>query len=295
MISNLSVEPALEKFDRMSRPKTIIDPDHLESGYWKDLWAYRGLFRFLAWRDLLVRYKQTVIGVAWAVIRPLLTIVVFSFFRTFLDSTITPEDAILGVAVATIPWTLFSSALNESSGSLIANANLITKVYFPRMIVPLSTIIVCVVDFLISLVILAGLMIYFGHGISANILFMPVFFLLAVVASMGLGLFLSALNVKYRDFRYVVPFIIQLGLFVSPIAFSSAELYGNDKVPEFVQMIYSVNPMVAVIDGFRWCVLDTPFVTNQTGLIVSLSATALMLVVGMWYFRKTERGFADII
>lgn len=279
----------------MQRPKTIIDADHAASGYWRDLWAFRGLFTFLAWRDLLVRYKQTVIGIAWAVIRPLLTIVVFSFFRTFFDGSISMEDAVLGVAVATIPWTLFSSSLNESSNSLISNANLITKVYFPRMIIPMSTIIVCIVDFLVSLVILAGLMIYFGHVPAWHVVFVPVFFLLAIVASMGLGLFLAALNVKYRDFRYVVPFIIQLGLFISPIAFKSSEIYSNEDLPRIVKGIYSLNPMVSVIDGFRWSILGEPFVTSAIGLSISLGVTVLMLVIGISYFRKTERGFADII
>lgn len=276
------------------RPKTIIDADHAASGYWRDLWAFRGLFTFLAWRDLLVRYKQTVIGVAWAVVRPMLTIVAFSFFRAFLAKESDLEATILGVAVATIPWTLFSSALGESSNSLINNANLITKVYFPRMIIPVSTIIVCVVDFLISLVILTGLMIYFGHPVTINVLFVPVFFLLAVFASLGLGLFLAALNVKYRDFRYVVPFIIQLGMFASPIAFKSSELY-KETTPDIVKGLYSLNPMVSVIDGFRWSMLGEPFVTNQVGMFLSLGVTVVMLIIGIWYFRKTEKGFADII
>jgi lipopolysaccharide transport system permease protein len=279
----------------MARPKTIIDADHESSGYWRDLWAYRGLFRFLAWRDLLVRYKQTVIGIAWAVVRPLLTIVVFSFFRTFLTKETDVESAVLGVAVATIPWTLFSSALSESSNSLITNSNLITKVYFPRMIVPISTIIVCIIDFLISLVILGGIMIWFGHPPTWNIVFMPAFFLLAIVASMGMGIFLSALNVKYRDFRYVVPFIIQLGMFVSPIAISSAEIYSSESIPRVLKGLYSLNPMVAVIDGFRWSILGEPFVTNQKGLILSLGVTVLMFIIGIWYFRKTEKKFADVI
>lgn len=279
----------------MTRQKTIIDADHGTTGYWKDLWAYRGLFQFLAWRDLLVRYKQTVIGVAWAVIRPLLTIVVFSFFRTFLNSTLTPGDAVLGVAVATIPWQLFSSALNESSNSLISNANLITKVYFPRMIVPISTIIVCVVDFLISMVIVAGIMIYYGHCPDWHIVFLPAFVLLAILAAIGSGLFLAALNVKYRDFRYVVPFVIQLGLFVSPIAMDSADVYSSDRIPALAKALYSLNPMVAVIDGFRWCLLGKEFIVNQTGLIMSLGVTVVMLFVGVWYFRKMERGFADVI
>lgn len=278
----------------MQRPKTIIDADHAASGYWRDLWTFRGLFTFLAWRDLLVRYKQTVIGVAWAVVRPMLTIVAFSFFRAFLAKESDLEATILGVAVATIPWTLFSSALGESSNSLINNANLITKVYFPRMIIPVSTIIVCIVDFLISLVILTGLMIYFGHPVTINVLFVPVFFLLAVFASLGLGLFLAALNVKYRDFRYVVPFIIQLGMFASPIAFKSSELY-KATTPDIVKGLYSLNPMVSVIDGFRWSMLGEPFVTNQVGMFLSLGVTVVMLIIGIWYFRKTEKGFADII
>jgi lipopolysaccharide transport system permease protein len=279
----------------MTRIKTIIDPDHAASGYWRDLWAYRGLFTFLAWRDLLVRYKQTVIGIAWAVIRPVLTIVVFSFFKTFLDDSVKIEDAVLGVAVATIPWTLFSSALNESSNSLIVNANLITKVYFPRMIIPVSAVIVCIVDFLISLLILTALMIYFGHAPTWNILYLPLFMLLAVVASLGMGLYLAALNVKYRDFRYVVPFIIQLGLFISPIAFTSAQIYTDKDLPDVVKGIYSLNPMVAVIDGFRWSILDSPFSVSQKGLLLSLGVTCVMMIAGVWYFRKTEKGFADII
>lgn len=276
------------------RPKTIIDADHDSSGYWRDLWAYRGLFRFLAWRDLLVRYKQTVIGVAWAVIRPVLTIVVFSFFRSFLSKNPDPAADILMVAVATIPWQLFSSALNESSNSLIANSNLITKVYFPRMIVPASTIIVSLVDFLISLAILAVLMIYFSTAPTWNVVYLPLFILLAVLASLGSGLFLAALNVKYRDFRYVVPFVIQLGLFISPIAISSADIY-NPGTPDIIKGLYSLNPMVAVIDGFRWCILDTPWITSPKGFMISVSVTVIMLFIGVWYFRKTERAFADII
>lgn len=279
----------------MEQPLIIVDADRADSGYWKDVWRYRGLFTFLAWRDLLVRYKQTFIGVAWAVIRPLLTIVVFSFFRYLMDRTIPLEDCIILVSVATIPWQLFATALGESSGSLVANSSLLTKVYFPRIIVPLSTIIVCIVDFLLSLLILAGVFIYFGQAPSWNILYLPVFVLLALLAAMGSGLFLAALNVKYRDFRYVVPFIIQLGLFISPIAISSADVYSHPDVPDFLKGLYSLNPMVAVIDGFRWCLLDTPFVVNQTGLFISLGMTLLMLVVGTWYFRRVESTFADII
>jgi lipopolysaccharide transport system permease protein len=279
----------------MGRPKTIIDADHAESGYWRDLWEYRGLFSFLAWRDLLVRYKQTVIGVAWAVVRPLLTIVVFSFFRAFLSDDVNINAAIVSVAVATIPWQLFSSSLSESSSSLIANSNLITKVYFPRIIIPVSTIMVCLADFLISLLILAGLMIWFGHVPGPEVFLLPLFVSLAVFASLGLGLFLAALNVKYRDFRYVVPFVIQLGLFVSPIAINSSEIYGSSSIPDLVKGLYSLNPMVAVIDGFRYCLLGTNWIVNPTGLLISLSSSFVLLIIGVWYFRKTERGFADII
>jgi lipopolysaccharide transport system permease protein len=279
----------------MGRPKTIIDADHAESGYWRDLWEYRGLFSFLAWRDLLVRYKQTLIGVAWAVVRPLLTIVVFSFFRAFLSDDVNINAAIVSVAVATIPWQLFSSSLSESSSSLIANSNLITKVYFPRIIIPVSTIMVCLADFLISLLILAGLMIWFGHAPGPEVFLLPLFVALAVFASLGLGLFLAALNVKYRDFRYVVPFVIQLGLFVSPIAINSSEIYGSPSIPDLVKGLYSLNPMVAVIDGFRYCLLGTNWIVNPTGLLLSFSSSFVLLIIGVWYFRKTERGFADII
>lgn len=278
----------------MEKQVVVIDAAHSDSGYWKDVWRYRGLFSFLAWRDLLVRYKQTFIGVAWAVIRPLLTIVAFSFFRSLLHKQGSMEDDVLAVTVATIPWQLFSSALSESSNSLVANANLITKVYFPRVIVPLSTVIVCIVDFLISLVILAGIMIYYRHAPTWHIVYVPAFFLLAILASVGSGLFLAALNVKYRDFRYVVPFVIQLGLFASPLAFNSADVY-KDSVPQFVQYIYSMNPMVAVIDGFRWAFLGTDFIVNQTGLMISLSVTLVMLIIGIWYFRRVESTFADIV
>lgn len=278
----------------MSRQKTIIDPQHSGANYWKDLWVYRGLFRFLAWRDLLVRYKQTVIGVVWAVIRPLLTIVVFSKFAQVIGYETFGVAPILLVTAATLPWQLFSAALNESSNSLIANTNLITKVYFPRLIVPLSTIIVCLVDFLIAVVILIILMAYHGQVPSIHVFFIPLFLLLALLSSMGLGIFLSALNVKYRDFRYIVPFVIQLGLFVSPVAFSSSIVF-NEKVPEYLQMLYSLNPMVAVIDGFRWCLFGNDFPIDWRSVQISCASTLFILIVGIWYFRRVEKNFADII
>ncbi len=278
-----------------SKQRTIIEATGNGSGYWKDLWNYRGLFRFLAWRDLLVRYKQTVIGIAWAVIRPLLTIGVFTFFGAMFDTDTGITPRVLLVTAATLPWTLFSSALSEASNSLIANSNLVTKVYFPRLIVPLSSIIVCLVDFLIAFVILIALMFYYGAMPGPEIFALPAFLLLALLSATGGGLLLSALNVKYRDFRYVVPFIVQLGLFVSPIAFSSADVYSSDKIPEVLKWLYSLNPMVAVIDGFRWSLFGEAFQVNWNGLLISCGVTALLLISGIWYFRKVERNFADVI
>jgi lipopolysaccharide transport system permease protein len=281
----------------MNRTKTVIDPEHSGASYWKDLWAYRGLFRFLAWRDLLVRYKQTVIGVAWAVIRPLLTIVVFSKFGKVIGFDTHGIEMVLLVTAATLPWQLFSSALNESSNSLIANSNLITKVYFPRLIIPLSTIIVCLVDFLIAVAILIILMAYYGQAPSSHIVFLPLFLLLALLSSIGAGVFLSSLNVKYRDFRYVVPFVIQLGLFISPVAFSSEIVFNNTTthVPELSKILYSLNPMVAVIDGFRWCLFGDDFPIDWRSVQISCASTFVILVFGIWYFRRVEKNFADII
>lgn len=278
----------------MNRTKTVIDPTDNGLGYWKDLWAYRGLFRFLAWRDLLVRYKQTVIGVAWAVIRPLLTIVVFSFFAGLMDAEMFGFPKALVVTAAALPLQLFTSALNESSNSLIANTNLITKVYFPRLIIPLSTVIVCLVDFMIALVILAVLMVYYGVAPDSNVVFLPLFLLLALMSSIGLGIFLSALNVKYRDFRYIVPFVVQLALFVSPVAVTSEMVRNSDK-PEWIKMLYELNPMVAVVDGFRWSLFGDQFALNQNSILVSCGMTVFLITLGLWYFRRVEKNFADVI
>ncbi len=278
----------------MHRTKTVIDPTDNGLGYWKDLWAYRGLFRFLAWRDLLVRYKQTVIGVAWAVIRPLLTIVVFSFFAGLMDAEMFGFPKALVVTAAALPLQLFTSALNESSNSLIANTNLITKVYFPRLIIPLSTVIVCLVDFMIALVILAVLMVYYGVAPDSNVIFLPLFLLLALMSSIGLGIFLSALNVKYRDFRYIVPFVVQLALFVSPVAVTSEMVRNSDK-PEWIKMLYELNPMVAVVDGFRWSLFGDQFALNQNSILISCGMTVFLITLGLWYFRKVEKNFADVI
>ena len=268
----------------------IIEAGHTERNYWRDLFRYRELFYFLAWRDVLVRYKQTVIGILWAVLRPLLTMLVFTFVFSRIAKL--PAEGMpypVMVFAAMLPWQLFATSLTEGSGSLINNANLISKVYFPRLIVPASAVIVSFVDFAISMVLLALMMAIYGVWSGWTILMLPVFTLLAVLASAGAGIWLAALNVKYRDFRYVVPFLVQFGLYISPVGFSS------NIVPEKWRLLYDLNPMVGVIDGFRWAISNgaTPF-PNQS-LLLSLVTVTFLLVTGIWYFRKTERTFADVI
>ena len=280
----------------MSAQRIIIRPDSENANYWKDLWNYRGLFLFLAWRDVLVRYKQTVIGVAWSVIRPLLTIFAMFFIGWLFGSSV-PEGIprLLLVAAAAIPWQFFSSSFSEASNSLIANSNLLTKVYFPRLIVPASTVIVCLIDFLISFLIVAGIMLAYRFTPDIHIFFLPLFLLLALIISLGAGLFIAALNVKYRDFRYVIPFIVQVGLYLSPVAFSSMDVYGHPSLPHFAKIIYSLNPMVGVIDGFRWCILGGELSLYMPGFILSIFISFIILFAGISYFRKTEKSFADII
>jgi lipopolysaccharide transport system permease protein len=268
----------------------IIEAGHTERNYWRDLFRYRELFYFLAWRDVLVRYKQTVIGVLWAVLRPLLTMIVFTFIFGRIAKL--PAEGVpypVMVFAAMLPWQLFATSLSEGSGSLINNANLISKVYFPRLIVPASAVIVSFVDFAISMVLLGLLMIFYKVWPGWPLLSLPIFTLMALLASAGAGTWLAALNVKYRDFRYVVPFIVQFGLYISPVGFSSSI------VPAKYRILYDLNPMVGVIDGFRWSVSGgtTPFPWQS--LELSLATTAILLVTGIWYFRKTERTFADII
>ena len=269
--------------------KLIIEPGRSAKNYWRDLWKYRELMYFLAWRDIAVRYKQTIIGVVWALIRPALTMLVFVGFRRlagFPPSGV-PEPILVFSAV--LPWQFFSTALSESSGSLIGNANLISKVYFPRLIIPCAAVITSLVDFLITLGLLVLLMLLYGFMPSWHIAAVPFFVLLTFGLSVGLGLLLAALNVEYRDFRYIVPFVVQFGLFVSPIAFSTSN------VPEAWRTLYSLNPMVGIIDGFRWSILrgETPLDPNALGL--SVAVTTSFLLLGVWYFRRMERSFADVI
>jgi len=269
----------------------IIEPGRYERNYWHDLWRYRELFRVLAWRDLAVRYKQTVIGAAWAVVRPFVTMIVFTviFGRIAkLPSDGTSPYALM-VFAGMLPWTFFSTGLSEASNSLINNANLISKVYFPRLIVPTATIVVAFVDFLISLSMLLLLMAWYQYPPGWRMLVLPALTLLAFLASMGPALWITALNVKYRDFRYVIPFIVQFGLYVSPVGFSSSV------IPEQWRLLYSLNPMVGVIDGFRWCILNGQTPVYLPGLTASLIVAAFFLWFGIHRFRKTERSFADLI
>jgi lipopolysaccharide transport system permease protein len=280
----------------MSNRRIIIEPGTESSNYWRDIWDYRGLFFFLAWRDILVRYKQTAIGILWSVLRPVLTIFVMWFIGWLFNSEVPAGvPRILLVCTATLPWQFFSSSFSEASNSLLANSNLLTKVYFPRLIVPASTVIVCLLDFLISFVILIVIMFYYQYIPDLKMLMLPVFLLLALITSMGTGLYIASLNVKYRDFKYIIPFIVQFGLYISPIAFSSSVIYHSEKIPQILKFIYSLNPMVGVIDGFRWCILGGDTQLYTSGFITSVAISFLFLFIGVWYFRKMEKSFADVI
>jgi lipopolysaccharide transport system permease protein len=268
----------------------IIEEGRAELQYWRDLWRYRELFYFLAWRDLLVRYKQTVVGVAWSLIRPLLTMLILTLVFGKLGKM--PSGGIpypLLVYCGMLPWQFFSTALSESGNSLVANSNLISKVYFPRLIVTTSSVITSFVDFLISAVFLVALMIWYRFVPPAAIVLLPFFVMLAFAASFGAGIWIAALMVEYRDFRFIVPFIVQFGLYISPVGFLSSV------VPRRFQLLYSVNPMVGVIDGFRWCLLGGQNHIYWPGLVVSIAGVMILVASGIWYFRRTEQTFADVI
>ena len=269
----------------------IIEAGRSEQQYWRDLWHFRELFYILAWRDIVVRYKQTVIGIAWAVIRPFVTVVVFTLVFNRIAKLEAPAGVpyALFVSAAMMPWQFFASALSEASGSLLNNSSLISKIYFPRLIVPAGSVITSLVDFLITLVMLALLMLWYGFLPDWRVLTLPLFMLLAFLAAFGAGLLLCALNVKYRDFRYVVPFIVQFGVYLSPVGFSS------EKVPAYLRWLYDLNPMVGVIEGFRWACLRGAVPLEARSIACSVLVTALMCLLGVWYFRRTERTFADVI
>jgi lipopolysaccharide transport system permease protein len=269
--------------------KLVIEPGRAAAHYWRDLWRFRELLYFLAWRDLLVRYKQTVIGVTWVLLRPALTMAAFVAFRHMLGAPLSPIPDPVFVFAAVLPWQLCSTALVEASASLIGNASLLSKVYFPRLIIPGAAVVTSVVDFVITLILLGMLMAWYNVPPSANIVFLPFFLALALALSFGLGLLFAALNVTYRDFRYIVPFIVQMGLFVSPIAFATRDL------PASWRQWYSLNPMVGIIHGFRWSILGDRAELDLYAVGVATTMTVVLLVIGIAYFRRMERGFADAI
>jgi lipopolysaccharide transport system permease protein len=271
----------------------IIEAGRAEAHYWRDLWRYRDLFFFLAWRDLLVRYKQTVFGVLWAVLRPLLTMAIFVVIFSRLAGL--PSDGVpyaLLVLGGMLPWQFFATALSDSSSSLVTNANLITKIYFPRIILPASSVIVALVDFAITLGLMVVVMVSYRYLPPVRIVLLPVFVALALVSALGPGLIATALNVKYRDFRFVIPFIVQFGLYVSPVGFKSSVI--EDKLGPMARLVYALNPMVGVIDGFRWCI----GVADQASLLaiaISSCVSLALLLIGLNYFKSTEASFADYI
>ncbi len=278
-----------------ARHEIILEPGRAERNYWRDLWRYRELFYLLAWRDLSVRYKQTAVGVAWALIQPLLTMlimtVVFGLIARLPSEGRAPYAML--VFAALLPWQFFSMSLVSASQSLVGNANLISKVYFPRIIIPVAALITSFVDFLISLIILAGMMFWFRVWPDWRILTLPLLIVMSFLAALGPGLLIAALNVKYRDFRYVISFLVQFGLYISPVGFSSAVI--RERFGDTAFAVYSLNPMVGVIDGFRWAVLGGEAPLDALELSLSLLVVLILLVIGVLYFRATEKSFADVI
>jgi lipopolysaccharide transport system permease protein len=268
----------------------VIEAGHTERQYWRDLWRYRELFYFLSWRDLLVRYKQTFVGVGWSLIRPLLTMLVLTVVFGKLGKM--PSGGVpypLLVLCGMLPWQFFANSLTESGNSLVSNSNLVSKVYFPRMVVTGSSVITSFVDFLISALFLVALMIWYRYTPPVTVLILPLFVLLVFAASLGVGLWIAALMVKYRDFRFIVPFIVQFGLYISPVGFQSSV------VPERFRLLYALNPMVGVIDGFRWCLIGARSGIYMPAVIIALIEVIVLVGSGIWYFRKTEQTFADVI
>ena len=270
-------------------PELVIEAGRAERHYWRDLWRYRELLGFLAWRDIKVRYKQAVLGIAWAVIQPAITTAIFVFL--FGNLAKMPSGGVpypLLVLAGLLPWQLFAAALSGSSGSLVGNASLISKVYFPRLLVPLSSVGVAMVDFAVVLVLFTGLSAWYGQWPTWHWLVLPFFILLALAAALGAGLWLTALTVRYRDFRFIVPFLLQIGAFVSPVG------YRTDYFPNWRDLL-ALNPLTGVIDGFRWCLLGGTHQFSAWGLGTSILLITIFCVTGVWFFRRTERGFADII
>jgi lipopolysaccharide transport system permease protein len=269
----------------------ILEAGRADRHYWRDIWAFRELFFILAWRDVAVRYKQTVIGVAWAVVRPFLTMMIFTVVFGRLAQLPTDGNAPYPILVfaGMLPWFLFATILSDASAALVANSSLVGKVYFPRIIIPTAITIVALVDFVINLLILAGIMAWYRFMPGWQIVFLPAFVLLALLASLGPSLLMTSLNVKYRDFRYIIPFIVQFGLYVTPVGFSSGA------VPEKWLFWYNLNPLVGVIDGFRWCIMGGESPLNWSSLTTSFVIVLAFLWLGMTYFRRTEKSLADLI
>ena len=273
----------------MQTNKIIIEPGRSEKNYWRDLWLFRELFYILSWRDIKVRYKQTVIGAAWSIIRPLFTTIIFTIVFSRVAKLGAPPGVPYAILVfaGMLPWQFFANAMGEASNSLIGNANLVSKVYFPRMIIPASSVITSLVDFGISFLLLLSMCLFYGYTPDVKIFFLPLFVLLSLAAALGVGLYITALNVKYRDFRYIIPFAVQIGLYISPVGFSSSV------VPDKWKLWYSLNPMVGIIDGFRWCILGDTIHWNS--FLISCGVTIFFVIIGIYYFRKTEKSFADNI
>ena len=278
-----------ERNERVIRARKGLVPVDLA-----ELWRYRELFLFLSWRDILIRYKQTALGIAWAVLQPLLNTFVFVLVFDKLgdfDSKGAPY-AVMALA-ALLPWQFFANALSESSNSLVASANMVSKIYFPRLIIPASAVLSGVVDFGVSLMIMAATMVWFGVPFRWSLLGLPLFLMVAFGAALAVGVWLSALNVKYRDVKYIVPFFTRMGIYLSPVGYLSTLVL--DRCGANLHFLYCLNPMVGVIDGFRWCILGPAFEPYWPGLIASLVATVALLVTGVIYFRNTEKTFADVI
>ena len=275
--------------DNNETPELILEAGRASRHYWADLWRYRELLGFLAWRDIKVRYKQTTLGVVWALIQPAVTLAVFTFiFGKLAGMPAGNAPYPLLVLCGLLPWQLFAAAFSNASGSLVANTHLISKVYFPRLIVPLSSVAVALIDFAVVLVLLVLMCLWWQFVPDWRIVFLPLFIVLTLLTAIGTGLWLTALTVKYRDFRFVVPFLLQVGLFLSPVGFSSTNL------PNW-RFVYSLNPMVGAIDGFRWCLLRGEPALDPFNLATSVAMAFFLLATGLWYFRRTERSFADLI
>lgn len=277
--------------------KIIIEADKPNAQYWRDVWRFRELFSLLAWRDILVRYKQTVLGIAWAIVRPLVTIFAFVFVKWMFVGA-DEKEAIpypLLISAGLLAWTFFSTVVSDVANSLVGNSGLISKVYFPRIIIPLSSTVVCFIDFLVSLFIIVVLMFWYSYVPGWQVLALPLFLILAVMVSLGIGLFFAGFNVKYRDFRYLVPFALQFGMYLSPVIYSTQDLMARTEIPQWVKTLYAFNPMVSIIDGFRWCFFGEQMMFNMLNFSVSVALCVVLLAAGIWNFRKLEGEFADVI